>query len=92
MDELLNGMSVPCIVAAVYWTINLIKYTAKNNETFMRFIPMLAAFLGVLYSVVCYFAVPNLLPVDNLLVAIVLGGASGLTATGFNQVIKQINK
>ena len=92
MEELLNGVSVPTIVAAVYWTINLIKYTAQNNEKLMRFIPLIAAGLGVLFGVICYFAVPNLLPANNILIAIVLGGASGLTATGFNQVIKQLSK
>jgi hypothetical protein len=92
MDELLNGMSVPAIVTIVYWTVNLIKYTFKSNEKLMRFVPLIAAGLGVLYSVICFFAMPNILPADNLLVAIVLGGASGLTATGFNQVIKQITK
>lgn len=92
MEELLNGVSVPAIVAAVYWVVNLIKFTTKNNEKLLRFIPLIATGLGAIFGVICFFAVPNLLPASNVFVAIVLGGASGLTATGFNQAIKQLNK
>lgn len=92
MNELLNVASVPAIVAVVYWIVNLIKYTTKNNEKVLRFVPLISAGLGVLCGVICFFAVPNLLPTNNIVVALVLGGASGLTATGFNQIIKQMKK
>ena len=92
MNELLNVASVPAIVAVVYWIVNLIKYTTKSNEKVLRFIPLISAGLGVICGVVCFFAVPQLLPTNNIVVALVLGGASGLTATGFNQIIKQMKK
>ena len=76
----------------VYWVINLIKYTVGDNETFKRFIPLIATALGIVCGVVCFFLIPTIVPADNVLVAIVIGGASGLTATGTNQIIKQLTK
>ena len=90
MEDLLNAVSVPAIAAAVYWVINLLKYTTKCNEKILRFVPLIACGLGVVFTLICYFAIPAIVPTDNLLVAIVIGGASGLTATGFNQIIKQL--
>ena len=92
MEAYLELISVPAIAAVVYWVINLIKYAVGENETFKRFIPIVAAVLGAVCGVVCYFAIPTIVPAENLLVAIVIGGASGLTATGANQVFKQLTK
>ena len=92
MEAYLELISVPAIAAVVYWVINLIKYAVGENETFKRFIPIMAAVLGAVCGVVCYFAIPTIVPAENLLVAIVIGGASGLTATGANQVFKQLTK
>ena len=87
MEAYLELISVPAIAAVVYWVINLIKYAVGENETFKRFIPIVAAVLGAVCGVVCYFAIPTIVPAENLLVAIVIGGASGLTATGANHCV-----
>ena len=84
-------VSVPAIAAVVYWVIAIIKYAVKENETFKRFIPLIAAGLGVILGVVAYYLVPGIIPADNVVVAIIVGGASGLTATGVNQIIKQLS-
>lgn len=83
-------ISVPAIATVVYWVINLIKYTVNNNEKFKRFIPITAALLGAVFGVICFYGLPDIIPADNVLVAIIIGGASGLTATGTHQVIKQM--
>lgn len=90
--EYLELISVPAIAAIVYWVINIIKYAVKDNETFKRFIPLIAAGLGAVLGVVAFYAVPSIIPAANVVVAIVIGGASGLTATGANQIIKQLEK
>lgn len=90
--EYLELISVPAIAAIVYWVINIIKYAVKGNETFKRFIPLIAAGLGAVLGVVAFYAVPSIIPAANVVVAIVIGGASGLTATGANQIIKQLEK
>ena len=92
MEQYLELVSVPAIAAVVYWVVNLIKYIVGENETFKRFIPLIATALGVVSGIVCFYALPSIIPAKNLLVAIVIGGASGLTATGANQVFKQLTK
>ena len=92
MEQYLNLISVPAIAAVVYWVINLNKYTVGEKEAFKRFIPLIATGLGIVCGVICYFAIPSIIPADNVLIAIVIGGASGLTATGTNQIIKQLTK
>lgn len=92
MEQYLELISVPAIAAVVYWLVNLIKYVVGDNKTFKRWIPILATALGVVCGVVCYFAIPTIVPAENILVAIVIGGASGLTATGANQIVKQLGK
>lgn len=92
MEEMLTGASIPAISTAVYFTIELIKYTAGESEKLKRFIPLLSAAFGLLYAFVCLFFIPNILPTVNGVVAAVLGLASGLTATGFHQIIKQVKK
>lgn len=92
MEQYLNLISVPAIAVVVYWVINIIKHAVGENEKFKKFIPLIAAALGVVCGIICYYAVPSIIPAENIVVAIVIGGASGLTATGTNQIIKQLGK
>lgn len=90
--EYLELISVPAIATIVYWVINLIKYAVKENEKFKRLIPLISAALGAVLGLVAFYAVPGIIPATNVCVAILIGGASGLTATGTNQIIKQLGK
>lgn len=92
MDSYLNLISVPAIATVVYWVINILKYTFNNNEKFLRFIPLLSLTLGVICGVIAFYAIPSIIPAENVIVAIIIGGSSGLTATGVNQIIKQAKK
>lgn len=92
MENILTGASVPAIAAVVYFIAELIKYTANYNEKVKRSIPLISAVLGVVCSLVCFYLIPSIIPTDNVVVAVVIGAASGLTATGFNQIIKQAKK
>ncbi len=92
MEGYLNLISVPAIATIVYWVINIIKHAVGENEKFKRFIPLIATGFGVICGVICYFALPEIIPADNIVVAIVLGGSSGLTAIGANQMIRQLSK
>ena len=92
MEQYLNLISVPAIAAVVYWVINIIKHAVGENEKFKRLIPLIAAGLGIVCGIVCYYALPSIIPAPNIVVAIVIGGASGLTATGTNQLLKQLSK
>ena len=90
--EYLELISVPAIATIVYWVMNIIKYAVQDNEKFKRFIPLISAALGGVLDVVAYYAVPSIIPAANVCVALLIGGASGLTATGTNQIIKQLGK
>jgi hypothetical protein len=75
---------------AVYFIVEIIKTAVGGSEKFKRFIPLVSAALGIVCGVVCYYAIPSIMPASNVVVAIIIGGASGLSATGTNQIIKQL--
>ena len=90
--EYLELISVPAIATIVYWVMNIIKYAVQDNEKFKRFIPLISAALGAVLGLVAYYAVPSIIPAANVCVALLIGGARGLSATGTNQIIKQLGK
>lgn len=92
MDETIRALSVPVIVSIVYGCINLYKQVTCNKEKWLRLIPIIAALTGVIIGIFAYYAFPEVLTVENIWQAVITGGASGLTATGANQVFKQLNK
>lgn len=85
-------VTVPAIAAIVYTLIDIVKTACGGDEKFKRFIPLIAATLGAVISVIAFYFVPGVLETGNVLVAIVIGAASGLSATGTNQAVKQLVK
>ena len=84
---------VPVIVAIVYAVLSIYKtYFAKDNEKLIRFIPLIAATLGVILGIIFYYLVPSIIAASNIGVAIIVGLASGLSATGCDQIFKQLTK
>lgn len=90
--EYSNLISVPAIATAVYLIIEVLKEAFNNNEKFLRFIPLISLSIGVIAVVICFFFIPSIIPATNVVMAIIIGAASGLTATGTNQIFKQFNK
>lgn len=90
--EYLNLISVPAIAMAVYLLIEVLKKVFNNNEKFLRLIPLISLTIGVIAGVICFYFIPSIIPATNVVVAIIIGGASGLTATGTNQIVKQLTK
>ncbi len=88
----MEAMSLPSITLIVYFIIEAIKYAVKNNEKFMRLIPLLAIVLGAVLGVVAFYVSPQIIPAADLFAAMVVGGASGISATGVNQIYKQLSK
>jgi peptidoglycan/LPS O-acetylase OafA/YrhL len=85
-------VTVPIIVAVVYGGLALLKQATGSAEKVLRFLPLIAAALGAVLGVVAFFSMPELIPATNVFVAILVGGASGLAATGTNQIVKQLSK
>lgn len=84
--------TIPALAAIVYTIIDIAKTALGGDEKFRRFIPLIACILGAVCGVVAFYFVPGVLDTQNLLVAIILGAASGLSATGTNQAVKQLTK
>ena len=82
--------TIPALAAIVYTIIDIIKTAMGGDEKFKRFIPLIACALGAVCGVIAFYFVPGVMGTENLLVAIVLGSASGLSATGTNQAVKQL--
>lgn len=91
METMTEIVSVPVIVAIVYAAMAIYKHFLPA-EKWVKLIPLWSALLGVILGVVAYYAAPEIIPAENVLVAILIGGASGLAATGTNQIFKQIKK
>ena len=92
MEGVLVTVTIPAIVIIVYWFINLLKYLVGEKENFLRAIPLIASFTGAVLGVVLFYFQPDIILAENVVCAIIVGGASGLAATGTNQVIKQLLK
>lgn len=92
MDAFTEITTIPALAAIVYTIIDITKTAMGGDEKFRRFIPLIACVLGAICGVVAFYFVPGVLDTQNLLVAIVLGAASGLSATGTNQIAKQLTK
>ncbi len=92
MTTFTDVATIPALAAIVYTIIDITKTALGGVEKFSRFIPLIACVLGAVCGVVAFYCVPGVMGTENLLVAIVLGAASGLSATGTNQVVKQLTK
>lgn len=86
-----NITTIPALAAIVYTIIDITKTAMGGDEKFKRFIPLIACVLGAVCGVVAFYFVPGVMGTDNILVATILGAASGLSATGTNQVVKQLS-
>ena len=80
--ENLNFVSVPVIVAAVVGCLELLKKAVDGNGKVLKFFPLIAAGLGAVLGIIAFFALPEIIPAGNAFVALLIGGSSGLAATG----------
>ena len=90
MENIIEIVSVPVIAGAVYGAVTLIKKAVKCDEKVMKFLPLISAGLGIIFGIIAFFAAPEIIAADNVLTAILVGGASGLAATGTHQAFKQL--
>ena len=92
MNTFHEAVAIPALAAIVYTIIDITKTAMGGTEKFNRFIPLISCVLGALYGVVALYCVPGVFDTQKLLLAIVLGAASGLSATGTTQIAKQLTK
>lgn len=81
-------VTVPVIVGFCY----LVGYLVKlfKNEKLNDFIPGICIMIGIVLGLVSFYTIPDIVPASNWLAAAVIGGFSGLSATGVNQVVKKL--
>ena len=86
--------SVPIIVLCSYIVGEIYKVIFKRKKEAYKLIPVLVAIVGGVLGVLIYLTSPEMIfNVDNLWIALGIGIISGFSATGTNQVVKQlINK
>lgn len=84
-------VSIPAIVTIVCSLMEILK-KAINKEAFNSFIPILSVVAGAILGGLAFYIVPGIIPADNVVLAVVIGAASGWAATGANQTIKQLTK
>ena len=89
--DLIQVTSVPIIVAVVYVALYVYKQVVKQ-EKFICIIPIIAALLGAVLGITAFYCLPDIIAAVNVLAAILIGAASGLAATGANQIFKQLTK
>lgn len=90
---MLDIICVPAIVAVVFMLMEVYKKViAKGKERYLTLIPVIAGVLGMILGVVFFYAFPSIMGTSNLAYAIILGLFSGLSATGCNQIFKQLKK
>ena len=90
---MLEIVCVPVITILVFALMEIYKrYIAKDKKVRVAIIPIIAGALGIVFGIVCFYAFPVIISATNLGVAILIGGASGLSATGCNQIFKQLKK
>jgi hypothetical protein len=87
----MNYSGVPIIVALSYIAGELYKAMIKDEEH-KRLIPVLMAIVGAVLSIAIYYSAPEIMAVDTIWDAIMVGIVSGESATGANQIIKQLFK
>ena len=90
---MLEIVCVPVIVTLVFAIIEIYKkFIAKDKEVLIRIIPIIACVLGVIFGIICFYCLPEIISATNVWTAMLVGGASGLSATGCNQIFKQLSK
>lgn len=93
MENTYEIITIPAIVAVVYVIMAIYKKTVSGQASiWTNLIPMWGALLGAILGCIVFCASPELIPADNVLIAIIIGLSSGLCATGVNQVGKQLKQ
>lgn len=84
---------VPAIVSITYALIELYKkWLAKGREKWLSFIPLIALGIGGILGVAIFYLMPQIIIAPDVWWALIVGLCSGLSATGTNQIFKQLSK
>lgn len=87
----MNFTAVPIIVICCYLCGEIYKAIFRNRTDAYKFIPVVTSVIGGILGTIIFLTNPEvILDAPNIWVAIGIGVVSGASATGANQIIKQI--
>lgn len=81
------GIPIIVIISYIVGEVYKIAFKADNAK---RFIPIVMAIIGGCLGVAIYYTSPDIISVTSIWEAILVGIVSGESATGTNQIIKQL--
>ena len=84
MENIFGLATIPSIIVICYLVAQGVKATALDN----KYIPIICGFCGGILGVVALYVVPDF--AADILTAVAVGIVSGLSATGINQIYKQL--
>lgn len=84
---------VPIIVVLTYIVSEIYKVVLQKKKETYKYIPILTSIFGGLLGCLIYLTYPEMIfNASNIYIAMLIGIISGSSATGTNQIIKQIFK
>lgn len=87
----MNFVSVPIIVVCCYVLGELYKLVFRKKTQAYKFIPITMCVIGGILGIIMFYTEPTMIfDADNAWVALGIGMVSGVSATGTNQIIKQL--
>ena len=89
MEFFENYAAIPALVIIVYLIAEAVKLI--GGGALNKYIPIICGVLGATLAVVAFFFCPAYINASNLFEAIATGIISGLSATGINQIYKQMS-
>lgn len=81
------------IVIFIYILVELLKTFCLKDDASKKAIPLLCVMFGAVLTCGLYFVIPECFPsCSNFIEAFGMGGLSGASATGCNQIYRQYTK
>ena len=79
-------------IAVIVWFICLMIKTFCPIKKMEDYIPCIAGTFGIILSIAIYLTAPGIIPASDWPTVVCIGIASGLAATGANEIYKQLTK
>lgn len=86
----MNLTSIPIIVVCSYIIGEIYKFIFKKKQEAYQLIPIIMGFVGGGLGIIIFLTTPEIILCSNIYDALLIGIVSGESATGTNQIIKQI--
>lgn len=84
-------VAIPAIVV-ICWFVGMCIKTLGTSELADRLIPVIVGIVGGILGTIIYFKYPALIAATDIFSAIATGIVSGMSATGVDQIVKQLRK